>query len=77
MRATLRTASAAVLALSLGCAIGFAEEPKANQPGVIVRGDSTVSIGNLFDEFYYEKRGYPLAGTAWVVRYELGRTSTR
>jgi outer membrane cobalamin receptor len=30
-----------------------------------------VSINNLFDEFYYEKKGYPLSGIAWTASYRL------
>lgn len=32
-----------------------------------------VSINNLFDTFYYEKKGYPLAGASWTVKYRIGR----
>jgi outer membrane receptor protein involved in Fe transport len=31
-----------------------------------------LSINNLFDEFYYEKIGYPLQGASFRVSYRLG-----
>jgi outer membrane cobalamin receptor len=32
-----------------------------------------VSVENLFDAYYYEKKGYPLKGTAFTLKYRLGR----
>ena len=32
-----------------------------------------LTVNNLFDEYYYEKKGYPLAGTSVMVKYRLGR----
>jgi outer membrane receptor protein involved in Fe transport len=32
-----------------------------------------LSINNLFDAYYFEKKGYPLSGTAWALKYRLGR----
>jgi outer membrane receptor protein involved in Fe transport len=29
-------------------------------------------VNNVFDTFYYEKKGYPLAGTAITLKYRLG-----
>jgi outer membrane receptor protein involved in Fe transport len=37
-------------------------------------GQSIVlTLNNLFDALYYEKKGYPLAGFAWSLKYRLGR----
>jgi vitamin B12 transporter len=32
----------------------------------------TLAVNNLFDTFYYEKRGYPLAGVSFALNYRLG-----
>jgi outer membrane receptor protein involved in Fe transport len=32
-----------------------------------------LTLNNVFDAFYYEKKGYPLAGLAWSLKYRLGR----
>lgn len=31
-----------------------------------------LTINNLFDAYYYEKKGYPLAGTALTLKYRFG-----
>jgi vitamin B12 transporter len=31
-----------------------------------------LTINNILDTFYYEKKGYPLAGTAFTLKYRLG-----
>jgi outer membrane cobalamin receptor len=31
-----------------------------------------LTINNIFDTYYYEKKGYPLAGTALTLKYRLG-----
>lgn len=31
-----------------------------------------LTINNLFDAYYYEKKGYPLAGTAFTLKYRFG-----
>jgi len=31
-----------------------------------------LSVNNLLDTFYYEKKGYPLAGTAFTLKYRFG-----
>jgi vitamin B12 transporter len=32
-----------------------------------------LSVNNLFDRYYYEKKGYPLQGLGVTVKYQLGR----
>jgi hypothetical protein len=32
-----------------------------------------VSVNNLFDRYYYEKKGYPLQGIGVTVKYHIGR----
>jgi len=38
-----------------------------------VAGRHTLSleIGNIFDEYYYEKRGYPLPGRSFIATYSI------
>ena len=31
-----------------------------------------LTVNNLLDTYYYEKRGYPLAGIAFAVKYRFG-----
>ena len=31
-----------------------------------------LTVNNLFDTYYYEKRGYPLAGVSFAVKYRFG-----
>jgi vitamin B12 transporter len=32
-----------------------------------------ISVSNLFDRYYYEKKGYPLQGIGVTLKYQLGR----
>jgi len=32
-----------------------------------------LSVNNLFDRYYFEKRGFPLQGIGVTVKYQLGR----
>ena len=32
-----------------------------------------LSVNNLFDRYYYEKKGYPLQGVGVTLKYQLGR----
>lgn len=31
-----------------------------------------LTVNNLFDTYYYEKKGYPLAGTSFTLKYRFG-----
>jgi outer membrane receptor protein involved in Fe transport len=31
-----------------------------------------LTVNNLFDTYYFEKKGYPLAGTAVTLKYRFG-----
>jgi len=32
-----------------------------------------LTVNNLFDTFYYEKKGYPLQGVSFMLKYRIGR----
>ena len=32
-----------------------------------------VSVNNLLDQYYYEKKGFPLQGVGITLKYQLGR----
>ena len=32
-----------------------------------------LSVNNLFDRYYYEKKGFPLQGVGVTLKYQLGK----